>query len=168
MFQTCGSAPLSVPWRTSNARAGSDAHPSAVLPLVPRKRKGQAWSGACRKATRAVPYLPGGARTDRAAGVERRWAITCGHAADRGEGAERQRYARSRARAARPFRRRHDSTQTQVPHFQQVHQTVLQPLHPEPVEVERWRADAPEGRRGRRAERDERGNSVRSNAYPRW
>ena len=68
MFQTRGYAPLSVPRRTSNAREGSDEHPSAALPLLPRKREGQAWSGACRKATRAVPYLPEGARTDLAAG----------------------------------------------------------------------------------------------------
>ena len=64
---------------------------------------------------------------------------------------------REPARAARQCRHRHDSTHTKAPHLQQVHRTVLQPLHPEHVEVERWRADAPEGRQGRSAERDERG-----------
>jgi hypothetical protein len=112
--------------------------------------------GACRKARRAVPYLPGGARTDLAAGIERRGpapAVTQ-QIVDR---ALKACGMREPARAARQCRHRHDSTHTKAPHLQQVHRTVLQPLHPEHVEVERWRADAPEGRQGRSAERDERG-----------
>jgi hypothetical protein len=46
MFQTCGSATLSASGRTINAREGSDDHPSAPLPLLPRKRYCQAWSVA--------------------------------------------------------------------------------------------------------------------------
>ena len=38
MFQTCGSATLSESERTINASEGSDDHPSAALPLLPRKR----------------------------------------------------------------------------------------------------------------------------------
>jgi hypothetical protein len=36
MFQTCGSATLSASERTINASEGSDDHPSAALPLLPR------------------------------------------------------------------------------------------------------------------------------------
>jgi hypothetical protein len=46
MFQTCGSAILSQSGRTINAREGSDDHPSAALPLLPRKRYCQAWAVA--------------------------------------------------------------------------------------------------------------------------
>jgi signal transduction histidine kinase len=44
MFQTCGSATLSESGRTINAREGSDDHPSAALPLLPRDRYCQAWA----------------------------------------------------------------------------------------------------------------------------
>jgi hypothetical protein len=40
--------------------------------------------------------------------------------------------------------------------------------HPEQVEVERWRADALEVRRGLSSELDEMWSYVRSNANPRW
>ena len=43
MFQTCGSATLSESERTINAREGSDDHPSAALPLLPRDGHCQAW-----------------------------------------------------------------------------------------------------------------------------
>ncbi len=46
MFQTCGSATLSESVRTINAREGSNDHPSAALPLLPRKRHCQAWAVA--------------------------------------------------------------------------------------------------------------------------
>jgi insertion element IS1 protein InsB len=49
-----------------------------------------------------------------------------------------------------------------------VHQTVLPHLHPERVEVELWRADALEVRRGRSSELDEMGSYGRSKAHPRW
>jgi len=55
-----------------------------------------------------------------------------------------------------------------APDVHAVHHRVLQPLHPEQVEVVRGRTEALEGRHGRGAELDERGRSVRSTAHPRW
>jgi len=49
-----------------------------------------------------------------------------------------------------------------------VNQSVLQYLHPEQVEVEIWRADALEVRRGLSSELDEMWSYVRSKANPRW
>ena len=46
MFQSCGSATLSESGRTINTREGSDDHPSAALPLLPRDRYCQAWAVA--------------------------------------------------------------------------------------------------------------------------
>ena len=51
---------------------------------------------------------------------------------------------------------------------QQVNQAVLQHLHPEQVEVEIWRADELEVRRGLSSELDEMWSYVRSKANPRW
>jgi len=49
-----------------------------------------------------------------------------------------------------------------------VNQAVLKHLHPEGVEVEIWRADELEVRRGLSSERDEMWSYVRSKANPRW
>ena len=49
-----------------------------------------------------------------------------------------------------------------------MNQAVLQHLSPEHVEVEIWRADALEVRRGLSSELDGRGSYVRSKAHPRW
>ena len=49
-----------------------------------------------------------------------------------------------------------------------MNQAVLQHLHPTPVEVELWRADALEVRRGLSSELDEMWSYVRSKAHPRW
>jgi insertion element IS1 protein InsB len=49
-----------------------------------------------------------------------------------------------------------------------VNQAVLQHLHPEHVEVEIWRADELEVRRGLSSELDEMWSYVRSKAHPRW
>ena len=49
-----------------------------------------------------------------------------------------------------------------------MNQNVLQHLHPEQVEVERWRADALEVRHGLSSELDEMWSDVRSKAHPRW
>jgi insertion element IS1 protein InsB len=54
------------------------------------------------------------------------------------------------------------------PELDQVHQAVVQPLPPEHVEVELWRADALEVRHGLSAERDEMWSYVQSTAHPRW
>jgi insertion element IS1 protein InsB len=49
-----------------------------------------------------------------------------------------------------------------------VNQAVLRHLHPEHVEVEIWRADALEVRRGLSSELDEMWSYVHSKAHPRW
>ena len=49
-----------------------------------------------------------------------------------------------------------------------MNQAVLKHLHPEGVEVEIWRADELEVRRGLSSELDERWSYVRSKANPRW
>ena len=49
-----------------------------------------------------------------------------------------------------------------------MNQAVLQHLHPEHVEVEIWRADALEVRRGLSSELDEMWSYVHSKAHPRW
>ena len=49
-----------------------------------------------------------------------------------------------------------------------MNQTVLQHLHPEHVEVELWRADELEVRRGLTSELDEMWSYVQSKANPRW
>ncbi len=49
-----------------------------------------------------------------------------------------------------------------------MNQAVLQHLHPEHVEVEIWRADGLEVRRGLSSELDEMWSYVRSKANPRW
>src|SRR5262245_42057375 len=54
------------------------------------------------------------------------------------------------------------------PAVAQVNQAVLQHLHPTQVEVELWRADALEVRRGFSSELDEMWSYVRSKTHPRW
>ena len=49
-----------------------------------------------------------------------------------------------------------------------MNQAVLQHLHPEPVEVEIWHAEALEMRRGLTSELDEMWSYVQSKAHPRW
>ena len=49
-----------------------------------------------------------------------------------------------------------------------MNQTVLPHLHPEHVEVELWRVDALEVRRGLTSELDEMWSYVQSKAHPRW
>ena len=55
-----------------------------------------------------------------------------------------------------------------TPDLRQVNQTVLKHLPPEHVEVEIWRADELEVRRGLSSELDEMWSYVRSKAHPRW
>jgi insertion element IS1 protein InsB len=55
-----------------------------------------------------------------------------------------------------------------APDLQAVHHRVLLHLHPEQGEVEIWRADKLEGRRGLSAALDEMWSYVRSKANPRW
>jgi len=49
-----------------------------------------------------------------------------------------------------------------------VNHRVLQHLHPEQIEVEIWRADELESRRGLSSELDEMWSYVRCKAHPRW
>ena len=55
-----------------------------------------------------------------------------------------------------------------APDLQAVHHRALQHLQPEQVEVEIWRADELEVRRGLSSELDEMWSYVRSKAHPRW
>ena len=55
-----------------------------------------------------------------------------------------------------------------APDLQAVNRRVLPHLHPEQVEVEIWRADELEVRRGVSSELDEMWSYVRSKANPRW
>ena len=55
-----------------------------------------------------------------------------------------------------------------APDLQAVNHSVLPHLHPEQVEVEIWRADEREVRRGLSSELDEMWSYVRSKAHPRW
>ena len=55
-----------------------------------------------------------------------------------------------------------------APDLQAVNHRALQHLQPEQVEVEIWRADALEVRRGLSSELDEMWSYVRSKAHPRW
>jgi IS1 family transposase len=54
------------------------------------------------------------------------------------------------------------------PELQPVHQNVLASVHPEQVEVEIWRADELEVRRGLSSARDEMWSFVQAKAHPRW
>jgi len=54
------------------------------------------------------------------------------------------------------------------PDLQAVHHRVLQHLHPEQIEVEIWRAEELEVRRGLSSELDEMWSYVHSKANPRW
>src|SRR5262249_54785090 len=60
------------------------------------------------------------------------------------------------------------TNEKKAPDLQAVHQSVLQHFHPEQVEVESWRADALEVRRGLSSELDEMWSYVRSKAHPSW
>ena len=55
-----------------------------------------------------------------------------------------------------------------APDLQAVNHRMLPHLRPEQVEVEIWRADELEVRRGLSSELDERWSYVRSKAHPRW
>jgi len=54
------------------------------------------------------------------------------------------------------------------PALQPVHHAVLAVLHPEQVEVEIWRTDELEVRRGLSPELDEMWRCVQAKAHPRW
>ena len=60
------------------------------------------------------------------------------------------------------------TNEKKAPALQAVQHGVWQHLHPEPVEVESWRADALEGQPGLSSELDEMWSYVPSKAQPRW
>jgi len=62
----------------------------------------------------------------------------------------------------------HQRTEKKEPELQPVHHTVLAVLSPEQVEVELWRADELEVRRGLSSELDEMWSYVARKSNPRW
>src|SRR5262249_6494993 len=81
-------------------------------------------------------------------------AITCGQAADRRYGDERQWHSRYRASITRESHHSPERIKKKESQITHVNQSVLQHVHPEHVEVEIWRADALEVRRGLASELD--------------
>ena len=59
-------------------------------------------------------------------------------------------------------------TEKKEPELQSVHHAVLAVVNPEQVEVEIWRADELEVRRGLSSELDEMWSFVQAKAHPRW
>jgi len=94
-------------------------------------------------------------------------SIACGQAADRRYGDERQWHSRYRTRAARQPHHGDQRIKKKAPDLQAVNHSVLLRLKPEQVEVEIWRADELEVRRGLCSELDEMWSYVRSKANPR-
>ena len=95
-----------------------------------------------------------------------------GHSAessnDRRHGDERQWHSGYRARAACQSHHRHQRTEKKEPELQPVNHHVLASVNPEQVEVEIWRADELEVRRGLSSELDEMWGFVQAKAHPRW
>ena len=108
-----------------------------------------------------------GAWPDLSAGVSLRGSIACGQVADRRYGDERQWHSRYCTRVARQPHHSHERIKKKEPALAQVNRALLKPLPPEHVEVEIWRADALEVRRGLSSELDEMWSYVRSTAPPR-
>jgi insertion element IS1 protein InsB len=109
-----------------------------------------------------------GAWADVSPGVYLRRSITGGEATDRRYGHERQWHSRYCARVARQPYNSSERIKKKEPELAQVNQAVLKHLPSEHVEVEIWRADELEVRRGLSSELDEMWSYVRSKANPRW
>src|SRR5262244_3378190 len=101
-------------------------------------------------------------------GLQLRWSFHRDQATDRRHGDERQWHSGYRARAACQSHHRHQRTEKKEPELQPVNHGVLAVLHPEQVEVEIWRADELEVRRGLSSELDEMWSFVQAKAHPRW
>src|SRR5262252_4500963 len=101
-------------------------------------------------------------------GLHVRRSRSRGQTTDHRHGDERQRHSRYGARAPGESHHRHQRTQKKEPELQPVNHAVLAVLHPEHVEVEIWRADELEVRRGLSSELDEMWSYVHSKANPRW
>src|SRR5262252_3320311 len=100
-------------------------------------------------------------------GLHVRRSRSRGQTTDHRHGDERQRHSRYGARAPGESHHRHQRTQKKEPELQPVNHAVLAVLHPEHVEVEIWRADELEVRRGLTSELDEMWSYVHSKANPR-
>ena len=91
-----------------------------------------------------------------------------GEATDRRHGHECQRDPRHRPRLARQSHHRYQRTEKKAPELQPVNHGVSASLNPAQVEVEIWRADELEVRRGLSSELDEMWSYVQAKANPRW
>src|SRR5499425_1825882 len=97
-----------------------------------------------------------------------RRSLRRGQTTDHRHGDERQRHSRYGARVLCQSYHRHQRTEKKEPALQPVNHAVLAVLHPEQVEVEIWRADELEVRRGLSSELDEMWSFVQAKAHPRW
>lgn len=91
-----------------------------------------------------------------------------GKATDHRYGDERQRYSRHRPRLTRQSGHRDHRIKKKELKLQPVNHAVLASLHPGQVEVELWRADELEVRRGLSSELDEMWSYVARKSNPRW
>src|SRR5215831_15141677 len=101
-------------------------------------------------------------------GLQLRRSLRRDQATDRRHGDERQWPSGYRSCAACQSHHRHQRTEKKEPELQSVNHTVLASVHPEQVEVEIWRADELEVRRGLSSELDEMWSFVQAKAHPRW
>src|SRR5215813_473819 len=170
MFQRCWSAMFFGCTRVRapfNPIEGRHDPASPALPTLPRYRYHPTWYDAPREATLSLPRK----RLQRAhfsVGLHVRRSLRRGQTTDHRHGDERQRHSRYGARAPCASHHCHQRTEKKEPELQPVHHAVLAVLHPEHVEVEIWRADALEVRRGLSSELDEMWSFVQAQAHPRW
>src|SRR4029453_18379368 len=101
-------------------------------------------------------------------GLHLRRSLCRGQTTDHRHGDERQRHSRYGARAPCESHHRHQRTEKKEPELQPVNHAVLAILNPEQVEVEIWRSDELEVRRGLSSELDEMWSFVQAKAHPRW
>src|SRR5882762_6611908 len=101
-------------------------------------------------------------------GLHLRRSLSRGEITDHRYGNERQRHARYGSRAPCESHHRHQRTEKKEPELQPVNHAVLAVVNPEQVEVEIWRADELEVRRGLSSELDEMWSYVARKSNPRW
>ncbi len=115
-----------------------------------------------------MPGVSGGERADVSLGLCLRRALACGEATDHRHGHERQRDSRHRAGLEDQSHHCAHRIKKKEPALYAVNHGVLASLHPEHVEVEIWRADELEVRRGLSSELDEMWSYVAKKSNPRW
>src|SRR6266567_8683697 len=101
-------------------------------------------------------------------GLHIRRSRSRGETTDHRHGDERQRHSRYGARAPCESHHRHQGTEKKEPELQSVNHAVLAVVNPEQVEVELWRADELEVRRGLSSELDEMWAYVARKSNPSW